>query len=196
MSARVAVFGNHITNPVARRFGSRNLSGMGADGVPWYWNVPSYYTSGVEIQTRYDNDWMFADLGLSMMTGTRNGAVNDIRGPKTYINDLAPTTADLTLGIKMPDQDLSFGWTGTFVKSQEKTPVRQFMGSSYARPESPGYAVHGIFLDWTPKQGFMKDTEVHAAIENIFDKQYEPYLSDGITAMPGRNFKVSLSRRF
>lgn len=196
LSTRVAVFNNHVTNPVARRFGSRNLSGMGADGVDWYWNVPAYYTTGLEIQAHYDTDWMFADLGFSMMTGTRHGAVNDIRGPRTYVNDLAPTTADLTFGIKMPDHDLSFGWTGTFVKAQDKTPIRQFMGSTYARPESPGYAVHGIFLDWTPKQGFMKDTELHAAIENIFDKKYEPYLNDGITAMPGRNFKISLSRRF
>ncbi|MDP9840025.1 hemoglobin/transferrin/lactoferrin receptor protein [Neorhizobium huautlense] len=195
-SARVAVFNNHVTNPVARRFGGRNLSGMGAVGVPWYWNLPAYYTTGVEIQTHYENDWMFADLGFSMMTGTRHGAVNDIRGPRSYVNDLAPTTANVALGMKLPEQDLSFGWTGNFVKSQEKTPYNQYFGSTYARPESPGYAVHGLFLDWTPQDGIMKDTELHAAIENIFDKKYEPYLSDGITAMPGRNFKISLSRKF
>lgn len=195
-STRVAVFNNHVTNPVARRFGGRNLSGMGASGVDWYWNIPAYYTSGLEIQTHYENDRMFADLGFSMMTGTRHGAVNDIRGPKSYINDLAPTTANVMLGAKIPDWDLSFGWKGTFVKAQEKTPIRQYLGSTYARPESAGYAVHGIFLDWTPKEGFMKDTELHAGIDNIFDKKYEPYLSDGIAAMPGRNFKISLSRRF
>ncbi|MEB2843098.1 TonB-dependent hemoglobin/transferrin/lactoferrin family receptor [Rhizobiales bacterium RZME27] len=196
LSTRIAVFNNHVTNPVGRRFGGRNLSGMGAEGVDWYWNMPSYYTSGVEVQAHYDNDWMFADLGLSIMTGTRHGAINDIRGPRTYVNDLAPTTTNLTLGMKMPDQDLSFGWSGTFVKSQEKTPIRQYLGSTYARPESPGYAVHTVFLDWTPKDGIMKDTELHAAVENIFDKNYEPYLGDGIAAMPGRNFKISLSRKF
>lgn len=196
LMTRVAVFNNHVTNPVARRFGGRNLSGMGATGVDWYWNIPAYYTSGLEIQTHYENDRMFADLGFSMMTGTRHGAVNDIRGPKSYINDLAPTTVNLELGAKIPEWDLSFGWKGTLVKAQDKTPIRQYLGATYARPESPGYAVHGIFLDWTPKEGFMKDTELHAAIENIFDKKYEPYLSDGIAAMPGRNFKISLSRRF
>jgi len=42
----------------------------------------------------------------------------------------------------------------------------------------------------------MKDTKLDIGLDNIFDKKYEPYLSDGISAMPGRNFKVSLSRQF
>ena len=79
---------------------------------------------------------------------------------------------------------------------QERTPVNQGTGSFYARPESLGYAVHGIALDWTPKEGMMAGLEVHAAVENLFDKYYFPYLSDGIAAQPGRNFKLSISRKF
>ncbi|AYD01644.1 TonB-dependent receptor [Neorhizobium sp. NCHU2750] len=198
LAARTSVFYNHVSNPVTRRFGSRNLGGLGVDEgpVPFYWNTPSYYTTGLELQAHYETERMFADVGLTWMTGTRKGAVNDILGPHTYVNDLAPFTAQTTLGMKFPDLDLAIGWTGTFVDAQEKTPYYQYLGLTYARPPSNGYAVHGIFLDWTPKQGMMKDTELHAAIDNIFDKQYEPYLSDGITAMPGRSFKISLSRRF
>ncbi len=195
LSARVAVFNNHVTNPIARRIGTAHLSGMGAKGVQWYWNLPAYYTSGIEVQTHYENERMFADLGVSTMTGSRHGAINNRFGPDTYINDLAPFTAQTAIGMKFPDQDLSFGWTGTFVSAQDKTPYNQD-GKTYARPPSSGYAVHGLFLDWTPKDGIMKDTELHAAIENIFDKKYEPYLSDGASAMPGRNFKISLSRKF
>ncbi len=195
LSARISVFNNHVTNPVTRHTGSKN-NGIIPAPVPFYWNTPSYYTSGFELQGHYETERFFADLGLSMMTGTRHGATNFIYGPRSYINDLAPTTVDATLGFKVPDSDLVFGWTGTFVNSQEKTPYYQYRGSDYARKPSPGYAVHGLFLDWTPKDGIMKDTELHAAIENIFDKKYEPYLSDGITAMPGRNFKISLSRKF
>ncbi|MGF9563793.1 TonB-dependent receptor [Neorhizobium sp. JUb45] len=195
-AAKVAVYNNHVTNPVTRRFGTANLSGMGVVGpVPFYWNTPSYSTSGLEIQAHYENERMFADLGLSWMTGTRQGAINNVFGPRTYTNDLAPFTAQTTLGVKFPDQDLTFGWSGTFVDAQDKTPYNQD-GKTYARPPSAGYAVHGLFMSWTPKDGIMKDTELHAAVENIFDKNYEPYLADGITAMPGRNFKVSLSRKF
>ncbi|WP_457578502.1 hypothetical protein [Ensifer adhaerens] len=56
--------------------------------------------------------------------------------------------------------------------------------------------MHGLFLDWTPTSGFMEGGEVHLAVDNIFDKYYEPYLSDGISAMPGRNFKIAISRKF
>ncbi|CDZ27884.1 Outer membrane heme receptor ShuA [Neorhizobium galegae bv. officinalis] len=196
LSARVALYNNRVTNPVTRRIGTANLSGMGAIGqVPWYWNTPSYYTRGIEMQFHYDTEKVFADLGMSWMTGTRNGAINNLRGSDTFINDLAPATMQAALGFKVPDRDLSFGWSATLVADQDQTPYNQD-GRTYARPPGKGYAVHTLFLDWTPKDGFMKDTELHMALENVFDKEYEPYLSDGITAMPGRNLKVSLSRRF
>jgi hemoglobin/transferrin/lactoferrin receptor protein len=197
LSTRVSVFNNHVTSPVTRRFGSANLTGMGAVGpVPFYWNTPSYYTRGIEVQAHYETEKIFADLGLSWMNGKRHGAVNNIFYTETYVNDLAPTTVLATLGMKVPEHDVSFGWTGTIVGAQERTPYKQDKGNLYAREPSAGYAVHGIFLDWTPKQGLMQDTELHVALDNIFDKKYLPYLSDGISAMPGRNFKISLSRRF
>jgi hemoglobin/transferrin/lactoferrin receptor protein len=198
LSTRFSIFNNHVTNPVTRRFGTDNLSGMGTVGpVPFYWNTPFYFTRGIEMQAHYETERMFADLGLSWMEGKRHGTVNNINyTQQTYVNDLAPTTVNATLAMKIPDQDLSFGWTGTFVGAQERTPYRQYKGNLYAREPSAGYAVHGIFLDWTPKQGLMQDTELHVALDNIFDKEYLPYLSDGISAMPGRNFKISLSRNF
>lgn len=192
---RGSVFNNHVTNPVTRRFGTANLAGLELGEVPFYWNTPSYYTRGVELEAHYENSFMFSDVSFTYMTGKRHGAVNDIYGDDTYINDLLPTTLVTTLGWKLPDRDINFGWTGTFVDRQEKTPYNQG-GATYARPESPGYAVHDLFFNWTPSQGLMKDSELHVALENIFDKEYEPYLSDGISAMPGRNLKVSFSRKF
>lgn len=198
LSTRVSLFNNHVTSPVTRRIGTANLSGMNLDGqVPWYWNTPAYYSRGFELQAHYETERMFGDLGLSWMEGKRHAAINNIfYDGETYLVDLAPTTVLATLGMKVPDQDLSFGWTGTFVGAQNRTPYYQANGSAYSTKPSPGYAVHGLFLDWTPKEGMMKDTELHVALENMFDKRYLPYLSDGISAMPGRNFKISLSRRF
>ncbi len=192
---RGSFFNNHVTNPVTRRFGTKNLAGLDTGEVPFYWNTPSYYTRGIELELHYENERMFADASFTYMTGKRRGAINDIYGPRTYVNDLMPTTLVTTLGYKLPDHDINFGWTGTFVDRQEKTPYNQG-GTTYARPESAGYAVHDIFFNWTPSDGLMKDSELRMALENIFDKEYEPYLSDGITAMPGRNLKVSFSRKF
>ncbi len=192
---RGSFFNNHVTNPVTRRFGTKNLAGLANGEVPFYWNTPSYYTRGIELEMHYENERMFADAAFTYMTGHRKGAINDVYGPSTYVNDLMPTTLVTTLGYKLPDYDINFGWTGTFVDRQEKTPYNQG-GITYARPESPGYAVHDLFFNWTPSEGLMKDSALRLALENIFDKEYEPYLSDGISAMPGRNFKVSFSRKF
>jgi hemoglobin/transferrin/lactoferrin receptor protein len=196
LTASLGLFYNHVTNPVTRRFGSANLKDVADGSVPFYWNTPSYKIYGIDLQAHYETDRIFADLGLSWMNGSRKGAINDVYGPATYMNDLTPLTANAQLGYKVPDHDLSFGWNATFVDNQNRTPIRQGTGVFYARPESDGYAVHGLFLDWTPKSGFMADTEVHIALDNIFDKEYLPYLTDGISAMPGRNFKISVSRKF
>lgn len=195
LTASISGFHNHVTNPVTRRFGSSNLAGINGP-VPFYWNTPSYRIYGLELKADYESDSVFGSLGVSLMNGSRKGAINDIYGARTYPNDMSPLTANAALGYRVPDWDLSFGWTGHFVAAQSHTPVNQGTGYFYARPESSGYAVHGLFVDWTPKEGFMAGTEVHAGIDNIFDKFYEPYLSDGVSAMPGRNIKLSISRNF
>lgn len=194
LTASIGGFYNNVTTPITRRFGSANLARV--KNVPFYWNTPSYKIYGLDFSASYDSDYVFGNLGLSWMNGSRNGAINDVYGPDTYMNDLSPLTANLQLGYKLPDWDLALSWNGQFVAHQERTPVNQGTGSFYARPESLGYAVHGIALDWTPKEGMMAGLEVHAAVENLFDKYYFPYLSDGIAAQPGRNFKLSISRKF
>jgi hemoglobin/transferrin/lactoferrin receptor protein len=128
------------------------------------------------------------------MDGRRKGSLGNVYGTDPYAKDLFPLTADTQLGFKLADYDLSFGWNAQFVDNQDKTSTK--IDSVNSRKASPGYAVHGLFLDWSPKEGLMKGGEVHVALDNIFDKKYEPYLSDGITAMPGRNFKISISRKF
>jgi hemoglobin/transferrin/lactoferrin receptor protein len=185
---------NRVSNPVNRRTGTKNLAGLAYASVPFYWNTPAFKIWGVEASAHYENDILFADLGVSWMNGRRNGSLSDVNGSDTYAKDLFPLTADAQFGFKLVDYDLSFGWNGKFVDNQNHTSAK--IEPLYARPESAGYAVHGLFLDWSPKEGLMKGGEVHVALDNIFDKRYEPYLSDGITAMPGRNFKISISRKF
>lgn len=195
LMVRGSFFNNKVTNPVGRRVGSKNKEGLKEGEAAFYWNMPSYYSRGIELEAHYENSFMFADASLTYMIGRRNGTLNNIHGPDSYINDIMPTTAVTTLGYKLPDYDINFGWTGTFVDHQNRTgDVKGDL--SFKRPRAPGYAVHDLFFNWTPTQGFMKDSELRLGLDNIFDKEYEPYLSDGITAMPGRNFKVSFSRKF
>ena len=195
LMVRGSFFNNHVSNPVGRRVGSANNANLSYGEAPFYWNMPSYYTRGIELEAHYENNFMFADASLTYMIGRREGTLNNVRGPDSYINDIMPTTAVATLGYKLPDNDINFGWTGTFVDKQDRTShVKGDL--SYNRPKAPGYSVHDLFFNWAPTQGLMKDSELRLALENVFDKNYEPYLSDGISAMPGRNLKVSFSRKF
>ena len=195
LMVRGSFFNNHISNPVGRRVGSKNNANLKEGEAAFYWNMPSYYTRGIELEAHYENNFMFADTSLTYMIGRREGTLNNVKGPDSYINDIMPTTLITTLGYKLPDQDINFGWTGTFVDKQDRTShVKDDL--SYNRPKAPGYSVHDLFFNWTPTQGVMKDSELRLALENVFDKNYEPYLSDGISAMPGRNLKVSFSRKF
>lgn len=185
---------NRVSNPVTRRTGSANLAGLPNASVPFYWNTPAYRIWGIEASAHYETDILFANLGVSWMNGRRKGSIGNVYGADTYARDLFPLTADTQLGFKLADYDLSFGWNAQFVDNQDKTSTK--IDSFNSRKASPGYAVHGLFLDWAPKEGFMKGGEVHVALDNMFDKKYSPYLMDGITAMPGRNFKISISRKF
>ena len=195
LMVRGSVFNNKVTNPVGRRVGKKNNEGLTEGEAAFYWNMPSYYSRGIELEAHYENSFMFADASITYMTGRRHGTLNNVRGPDSYINDIMPTTAVTTLGYKLPDYDINFGWTGTFVDKQDRTSLVPD-DLSFTRKPSPGYAVHDLFFNWTPTQGIMKDSELRLGLDNVFDKKYEPYLSDGITAMPGRNFKVSFSRKF
>ncbi|MEH3111687.1 MAG: TonB-dependent receptor [Agrobacterium cavarae] len=83
LTTSVSGFYNHVTDPVTRRFGSANLANV-TGPVPFYWNTPSYRIYGVEVKANYDSDTVFGSLGLSIMNGSRKGAINDIYGGKTY----------------------------------------------------------------------------------------------------------------
>lgn len=80
--ASIGGFYNHVTNPITRRFGSANLARV--NNVPFYWNTPSYKIYGLEFSTSYDSEYVFGNLGLSWMNGSRHGAINDVYGPDTY----------------------------------------------------------------------------------------------------------------
>ena len=65
----------------------------------------------------------------------------------------------------------------------------------------PGYAVANVFFSYKPEEH--PGLELRFDVENIFDETYESRSSDGIDAAnvvalnePGRNFAVTVSRRF
>lgn len=154
----------------------------GQTANPRYTNTGLAEIYGTELELAYDSDYVFANAAYSMVRGE-----SKITGRP--LNTVAPDELTLTLGGRIPDRDLSFGWTGRFVAAQDRVN-----GLPNTRQATPGFATHDIFLTWKPQEGPLKNLEANFRVENLFDKQYREFL-EGTPAM-GRTFKISLARQF
>ncbi|SMH47105.1 TonB-dependent hemoglobin/transferrin/lactoferrin family receptor [Mesorhizobium australicum] len=180
-------FYNDITDLIAfNRFlvpGPNNIQG--------YENISSAEIYGFEIETAYDSDYVFANAAYTYTVG------RDLSSNRTeeYLTSVAPHELKLTLGGKLPQHDLRFGWNARFVagplnsaRDYEVPPP----GSTVTRYSS-AFDVHDIFLSWTPKEGAARGWEVQAGIDNVFNRPYKEFLMND--PAKGRTFKLSLSKQ-
>lgn len=159
----------------------------GPNALPGYVNINQAEIYGFEVEAAYDSDYVFANAGYSHVIGK-----NKITG--AYLTTVAPHEFSLTLGGKVPEHDLKFGWTARFVAGPQD-PARD---TSVPPPRSTRFAesfnVHDVFLSWTPQEGQFAGWSAEAGVENIFNTQYKEFLHND--AAKGRTFKVSLSKQF
>lgn len=149
-------------------------------GVPvvYYVNVDEAEIYGVEVEAAYEMDYAFASLAYSLTRG-------EDKATGETLTTIPADTLAVTLGGRLPEHDLSFGWRGLFAASISTGATTGPFG---------GYAVHDLFMNWTPDEGRFAGLQVRAAVENLFDKQYRANLSgdDG----RGRTFKLTLAKTF
>lgn len=165
-------FYNDVTDLIERRRNS----------YPQYRNVGQAHLYGVEVELAYDSDYVFASAGYSLTRGR-----NDVTGG--YLNTVAPDELSLTVGGRMPDRDLVFGWKARFVDNQDRV-----VGTPNTRLPTPAFSVHDVFLTWKPDEGQFAGFEANFGIDNIFDKQYREFLSNDPAR--GRTFKLALTKQF
>tara|TARA_R110001583_G_scaffold184213_5_gene343452 strand:+ start:20159 stop:22630 length:2472 start_codon:yes stop_codon:yes gene_type:complete len=186
---RLSVFRNDVKDNIQVLFGSPNIARYG-DNAPSYANLPGYYTQGIEAEFYYDSPGVFGGATFSVMEGEHNGSIRDTEAADQPVYDIAPMKLVTTLGYKIAPYDLSLGWKGKFVKRQTDVPDDAvFPYSPY--PASAGYALHDVFVSWSPDDGAFYGAEANFTIQNVFDSYYQPYL--GVFPGKGRNFKFSLS---
>ncbi|AUG51643.1 TonB-dependent receptor domain-containing protein [Thalassospira marina] len=186
---RLSLFRNDVDDNIQVLFGSPNVALYG-DNAPSYANLTGYYTQGIEAEFYYDSPNVFGGATYSLMEGQHNGSLRDINGADQPVYDVAPMKLVTTLGYKVAAYDLSLGWKGKFVKRKTDIPDDDvFPYSPY--PASAGYALHDLFVSWTPDDGAFAGAEANFTVQNLFDKNYVPYL--GVFPGKGRNFKFSLS---
>lgn len=160
----------------------------GPNFIPGYVNIDEARIYGFEVEVAYDSDYVFASAGYSHVIGK-----DETTG--MYLTTVAPHELALTIGGKMPEKDLKFGWKARFVAGPQD-PARDS-----ATPPPSGstrfaesFNVHDVFLTWTPQEGQFAGWEANVGVENIFSEQYKEFLHND--ASRGRTFKVSLSKQF
>ncbi len=114
---------------------------------------------------------------------------------------IAPHELALTVGGKLPQHDLRFGWKARIVAGPQDScrnssnpvfcpPSPTSPSTRYAR----AFDVHDVFLSWTPDEGRFAGWEAHLGIDNFFNRQYKEFLMNDDAK--GRTFKISLSKQF
>lgn len=161
----------------------------------FYRNIGDYTTKTYEAEIFYNQPLFFAGLTYSYIRGQRDHSpINPWFDQKTWIAEIPPRKATATLGVNLPQYDLSMGWRGIFVDAQNRSITDTDPSTaSYSLPKTKGYSLHGIFIDWQPIGD--SGPQVNFSIDNLFNKDYKMYLGEYMTGT-GRDFKVSISQRF
>ncbi|NVK35906.1 MAG: TonB-dependent receptor [Rhodobacteraceae bacterium] len=152
-------------------------SGTYAGPVSYYQNIGKARIMGIELEGSYDSTYAFGSFAFSRMFG------EDLEA-KTTLDSVPATTLNLTLGGKVPDYDLTFGWTGDFVATRRESNGTRF----------GAYSVHNLFASWKPQEGRMEDWEFRASADNIFDRKYLNSLAGD--EGKGRTFKLTATKQF
>jgi hemoglobin/transferrin/lactoferrin receptor protein len=194
---RLTAYQNRVSDNIGPRLGilvEGYVPGSGKvpPALSSYRNLAGFRTRGVEVESYYNSPRLFASASLSKQRGTRTGSQRDPWGQDEAVSTIAPDKLMAGLGWRMPDLGASIGWQGRFVAKQERVlPV----GNVYRLPPSKGYALHTLFASWNGRQGVWRGTEVRLTVDNVFNRNYMPYLSEAVTGV-GRNAKLSVSRKF
>ncbi|MCT8345214.1 MULTISPECIES: TonB-dependent hemoglobin/transferrin/lactoferrin family receptor [Photorhabdus] len=163
--------------------------------LPNYRNLPGYSIQGLEIETFYDSSYLFGKFSFSTIRGQRDTSpINPWWNRKTWLRDIPPTSAHTMLGVKIPQWQMAVGWTGDFIRKQDRSPTDGDPDAGHwALPKSKGYALHGLFASWQPN--FWQGLEARVTVNNLFNRDYRPYLSESVSGI-GRNIKFSISQKF
>jgi hemoglobin/transferrin/lactoferrin receptor protein len=146
--------------------------------VPYYVNIDEAEIYGVEVEAAYNSKYVFSSLAYSAIRG-------EDKETGDTLNSIPANTLAMTIGGRLPDRNLEFGWRGLFASG---------MDTGATTGPFPGYGVHDVFASWRPEEGHLAGFEVRASVENIFDKDYQNNLA-GDPAR-GRTFKLTMNKQF
>lgn len=150
----------------------------GGPAVPYFSNINAAEIWGAELEASYDAERWFAQLAYSQVR-------SEDRSTGLTLADTPAENAVLTLGAKLPEQNLTIGWRASYFDE---------ITTSSATTSAPAYDTHDIFATWSPDRGALQGLEVNIAIDNVFDASYRNNLA--LDNAPGRTISLTLAKTF
>ncbi|GLS85883.1 TonB-dependent heme/hemoglobin receptor family protein [Cypionkella aquatica] len=174
LQVKATAFHNDLEDLITRNTGA-------PAGTAYYTNIGKAAIWGAELEASYDAERWFASASWSSVKSQ-----NRVTGAQ-----LAETPAEnvsLSLGMKLPEQNLTLGWRGYYF-DEISTGAATTTGNALA---GKSYDTHDLFVAWKPDEGALRGLEVNFAVENMFDKAYinNLALDNGV----GRNYKISVAK--
>lgn len=151
--------------------------------TPSYENIAKAKLWGGEIEAAWQRDRLELGAALSIVEG-EDGDGQDL-------NTLPNNRLVLAAGWQVNDA-WKIGARTTLAAGRDKVPSEIFPTGG----RRAGYAVHDIFAQWTPTSGPAAGVEVHVGIDNVTNHAYTPAAWESAGPAAGRNFKLSVARRF
>jgi hemoglobin/transferrin/lactoferrin receptor protein len=174
---KATAFRNDITDLIATS--PRPILPVGSTTtVPYFANINDARIWGAELEASYDAERWFAQLAYSQVR-------SEDRSTGLTLPDTPAENAVLTLGAKLPDQNLTVGWRASFFDD---------ITTSSETTTAEAYNTHDIFATWTPDRGVLDGLDVNLAINNVFDEVYRNNLA--LDNAPGRTISLSIAKTF
>ena len=175
LEAKVTAFHNAIDDLIGT---TPRATGPDPAPVPYFSNIDEARIWGAELEAAYDAERWFSRAAYALVR-------SEDEATGETLTDTPADTLALTLGGRMPEHGLRYGWRGTWAAD---------ITTESDATTADGYVTHDLFLDWTPERGPLEGVTVNLAVENLTDASYRPNLQ--LDEAPGRSFKVALTRQF
>lgn len=141
-------------------------------------NVTNAKLSGVELEARYDSEWVYARANYATIDG-ENVDTGD------FVGVLSPNRFFIDSGMKLRPLDMRLGARLTVAGDFEKANDPSLFRDNYAKGD--------IYLVWEPSRGPLRGLRIDLGVDNVTDADYE-VIAAGVS-QPGRNVKVAASWR-
>jgi len=143
-------------------------------------NVTDARVEGVELEAGYESKTVFGAMTYARLRG-------DDLTDNEPLGGIPEDKASVTVGYKWPVDGVRAGWRTIYYGGQERVPAGTV-------PVKGDKFIHDLFVSWTPKDKDLDGLRLDFGVDNVFDKDYQRFLSDLREA--GRNAKLSLSYKF